>query len=399
MTSEISPRRIAILGSTGSIGRQALEVIDAHPGRFTAEVLTANRNYEELVRQAEKYRPNAVVIAGEEHYQNVRSALDQLDIKVWCGADAVSDVVSMESVDMVLVALVGFAALRPAVEAISNRKPVALANKECLVVAGSLITRLVQERKVPVIPVDSEHSAIYQCLAGEPAGSVEKLILTASGGPFLGLTVEEMQQVTVEEALSHPNWQMGPKITIDSATMMNKGLEVIEARWLFGIEPEKIEVLVHPQSVVHSLVQFRDGSVKAQLGVPDMRLPIQYALSYPERLQSNWPRLDLTTSGNLSFSKPDTGKFRNLALAYEAIEKGGNIPCVLNAANEVAVDMFLRGRLPFGKIPDLIETCIQGADFIQAPDLDELIACDRVSRIRAMEWIKSSGGGKTFPAL
>jgi len=381
-------KRIAILGSTGSIGTQALEVISAHPDAFEVEILAAGNNAELLILQSIKHQPNAVVIGNEDHYALVRDALEHQPVKVYCGADAMSQVIGFDSVDMVLTAMVGFSGLRPTIEAIRAGKHIALANKETLVVAGELIMKEAKQKQVNIIPVDSEHSAIFQCLTGEPPYSVEKLILTASGGPFRGKAKETLEKVTPEEALCHPNWCMGPKITIDSATMMNKGLEVIEARWLFGCLPDQIEVVVHPQSIVHSMVQFIDGSIKAQMGLPDMRLPIHYAFTYPARLLSDFKRLNFTDFPQLNFELPDTKIFRNLALSYEALEKGGNWPCILNAANEVAVDAFLERRIGFMDIPDLIERTLGRSSFIKDPDLDDYFETDLEARRVANELIK-----------
>lgn len=373
-------RNIAILGSTGSIGCQALEVVKSHPGRFTVELLTAQNNSNLLIRQALEFRPDTVVIGLERHYEEVREALSHLPIKVFAGQQAITQAVEMEGSDIVLNALVGYAGFRPTVHALRSGKAVALANKESLVVGGALISHIVAEEHVPLIPVDSEHSAIFQCMAGEDFDAVEKIFLTASGGPFLGKDLEELSNVTPVDALKHPNWQMGSKVTIDSASLMNKGLEVIEARWLFGMEPARIDVLIHPQSIIHSLVQFRDGSVKAQLGLHDMRLPILYALGYPERLSSPWPRLDLTTVSGLTFSRPDTNIFRNLALAYEALDRGGNACCVLNAANEEAVKAFLCGKSGFLDIPKVIEKCLDLIGHIPDPVLEDYDETDRETR-------------------
>lgn len=381
-------RRIAILGSTGSIGTQALQVVETHPGMFSVEVLTARRNAALLVEQARKFRPDSVVIADESKYAEVREALEGTDVKVYAGADAVAQVVTLPNVELVLTAMVGYSGLRPTVEAVKAGKDIALANKETLVVAGELVTRLVEEHRVAVLPVDSEHSAIFQCLAGERARGVEKLILTASGGPFRGRTREELRGVTPEEALRHPNWKMGAKVTIDSASMMNKGFEVMEARWLFGMPVERIGVVVHPQSIVHSMVQFTDGSIKAQLGVPDMRLPIQYALAYPERVESDFGRVDFGICGQLTFEEPDRRTFRNLDLAYRAMERGGNAPCVLNAANEVAVEAFLQGRCSFTGMSELIERTMEAVEFVSAPALEDYVASDAEGRRRAEEYVK-----------
>lgn len=381
-------KRIAILGSTGSIGTQALDVISAHPDAFEVEILTAGNNAELLIQQSMEHQPNAVVIGNEDHYALVRDALEHQPVKVYCGADAMSQVIGFDSVDMVLTAMVGFSGLRPTIEAIRAGKHIALANKETLVVAGDLIMKEAKQKQVNIVPVDSEHSAIFQCLTGEPSYSVEKLILTASGGPFRGKSKEKLEKVTPEEALNHPNWCMGPKITIDSASMMNKGLEVIEARWLFACLPDQIEVLVHPQSIIHSMVQFVDGSIKAQMGLPDMRLPIHYAFTYPARIQSDFERLNFTDFPQLNFELPDTKIFRNLALSYEALKTGGNWPCILNAANEVAVDAFLKKRIGFMDIPDLIERTLGRSSFIKDPNLDEYFETDLDARRVANELIK-----------
>ena len=338
-------KQIAILGSTGSIGTQALQVIEAHADQYEVYALTANNNATLLIEQARKFMPDSVVIANEAHYNKVKEALADLPVKVYAGADALCQVVSMEPVDVVLASLVGYAGLRPTMAAIRAGKAIALANKETLVVAGELITRLANEFRVPILPVDSEHSAIFQCLVGEPVDAVEKIILTASGGPFRTWTAEQIAHATSAQALKHPNWDMGAKVTIDSASMMNKGFEVMEAKWLFGVKADDVQVVVHPQSVVHSMVQFADGSIKAQLGSPDMRLPIQYAFSYPRRLESDFLRVDFARLGSLTFEDPDPVRFPNLRLAFEAIRKGGNMPCILNAANEICVDAFLHDRI------------------------------------------------------
>lgn len=382
-------KRIAILGSTGSIGTQALEVIAAHPDSFAVEVLIANNNAEELIAQAKRFKPNVVVIGNEEHYQQVATALQHEPVKVYTGESAVCSVVAMESVDMVLTAVVGYPGLKPTIKAIEAGKPIALANKETLVVAGELITRLAYERGVNIYPVDSEHSAIFQCLAGEFHNKIEKIILTASGGPFRGKRRDELRAITKAQALVHPNWNMGAKITIDSATLMNKGLEVIEARWLFGLQPKQIEVVVHPQSIIHSLVQFEDGSIKAQLGLPDMRVPIQFALTYPNRLKSDFPRFDFMHYPSLTFEKPDTETFRNLALAFDALERGGNMPCALNAANEVAVAEFLKDRVGFLEMSEIVEKCLEKVSFVREPVYDDYVNTDKEARIRANELAKN----------
>lgn len=371
---------IAILGSTGSIGRQALEVIEANSHLFRVEVLTAQNNASLLIEQAVRFRPQIVVITNSKHYETVYQALKHYNIEVLTGNESLNFVVQNEKIHIVLTALVGFAGLLPTIEAIKARKTIALANKETLVVAGKLITQLAEKHQVPIIPVDSEHSAIFQCLVGEQHNKIEKIILTASGGPFRGKKRNELQHVTPKQALKHPNWSMGAKITIDSATLMNKGLEVIEAKWLFGLENHQIEVIIHPQSIIHSLVQFEDGSIKAQMGLPDMKLPIQYALTFPHRASSNFPRFDFSQYPCLSFEEPDTETFPNLTLAYQALAMGGNAPCILNAANEVAVNDFLAEKISFLQITDYIETCLQTVDFIANPTLEDLIETDRLTR-------------------
>ncbi len=377
-------KQIAILGSTGSIGTQALKVIEEHSDRYEVYCLTANNHVDLLAQQAHKFKPAAVVIANEAHYDRLKQLLaDEPDIKVYAGSDAIDGVVEAGPIDMVLTAMVGFAGLSPTIHAIKAHKTICLANKETLVVAGELICRLSQENRAPIIPVDSEHSAIFQCLAGEYA-EIEKILLTASGGPFRNLPADRLATVTVADALHHPTWDMGAKITIDSATMMNKGFEVIEAKWLFGVKPDAIEVLVHPQSIVHSAVQFKDGAVKAQLGVPDMRLPIQYAFSYPERIALSSERVDLFKQP-LEFFRPDTAKFRCLALAFEAINRGGNMPCIVNAANEVANRGFLEGQCGFMQISDIIEKTMAKATFDASPSYDTYVATDREARIIAAE--------------
>ena len=378
-------RRIAILGSTGSIGTQALEVIKQHPDKLEVEVLTAHSNAPLLIRQAIEFMPNAVVISKESMYKRVLEALDPYDIKVYSGSASIEQVVEMESIDMVLVALVGWSGLKPTLSAIKAGKPVALANKETLVVAGELVTRLAREKGVNIYPVDSEHSAIFQCLAGEFHNPVEKLILTASGGPFRGFDQNQLMQVTKDQALKHPNWNMGCKVTIDSATLMNKGLEVIEAKWLFNFDIDRIEVVVHPQSIIHSLVQFADGSIKAQLGLPDMRLPIQYALTYPDRLASQFPKFSFDQCLQFTFEKPDTHNFNCLNLAYEAMRRGGNMPCVMNAADEVAVHAFLREEISFLQIPELIEESMSKIAHVNKPSLSDYEATDAETRMLATE--------------
>jgi 1-deoxy-D-xylulose-5-phosphate reductoisomerase len=381
-------KKIAILGSTGSIGTQALEVIEEHPDKFEVEVLTAGRNIDLLISQALKFNPNVVAIEDESLYPKLRDALESKDIQIYAGKDAIDQVVEMGSIDMLVMAIVGFAALSPTLRAIDAGKPIAIANKETFVVAGELVTKRAREKGVNLYPVDSEHSAIFQCLVGEFENPVEKIILTASGGPFRGKDRTFLEKVSIKDALNHPNWAMGQKITIDSASMMNKGLEVIEAHWLFGVKPEQIEVVVHPQSIVHSMVQFQDGSVKAQLGLPDMKLPIQYAMSYPERIKNNFPRLNFADYPQLTFEAPDMHNFRNLALAYEALKKGGNMPCILNAANEIAVAAFLQEKINFLQISELIERSMQAVDFIAHPSYDDYKLSDSEARRKTLTFIK-----------
>jgi 1-deoxy-D-xylulose-5-phosphate reductoisomerase len=373
-------KNIAILGSTGSIGTQALDVIRAHADAFAVEVLTANGNADLLIKQAIEFNPNAVVIADESKYAYVKQALAPHDIKVFAGYKAIAEVVTMDSIHLVLAAIVGYAGLESTIAAINARKQIALANKETLVVAGDIVTALAKEKGVNLYPVDSEHSAIFQCLAGEFHNPIEKIYLTASGGPFRGKDKAFLETVKKEQALKHPNWDMGAKITIDSASLMNKGLEVIEAKWLFGLKPEQIEVIVHPQSIVHSIVQFTDGSMKAQMGLPDMKLPIQYAFGYPERMKSDFPRFNFINYPQLTFEPADTKTFRNLALAFEAMNKGGNAPCVLNAANEVAVESFLIDRISFLKMSDVVEKCLQTINYIAKPSYDDYVATDKETR-------------------
>lgn len=380
-------RHLAILGSTGSIGTQALEVVEANPDIFEVEVLTAQNNADLLIEQAVKFRPNVVVISNEDLYDKVFAALDPLDIKVYTGEKSLVSVVEMESVNMVLTALVGYAGLIPTVAAIKAGKHIALANKETLVVAGELVTELAQKHKVDILPVDSEHSAIFQCLVGEFHNPIEKIILTASGGPFRGKDREFLKTVTKAQALKHPNWSMGAKITIDSASLMNKGLEVIEAKWLFGLTPDQIEVVVHPQSIIHSMVQFEDGSMKAQMGLPDMRVPIQFAMGYPNRLKSNFPRMDFAQFPSLTFEKPDYETFRNLSFAFEALEVGGNMACIVNAANEIAVAAFLRDEIGFLEMSDLIEDCMKKVSFVRTPTLEDYIETDKETRRLALEFV------------
>ena len=380
-------KQLAILGSTGSIGTQALEVVATHLDLFEIEVLTAQNNAQLLIEQAVQFRPNVVVIANENLYDQVFDALDPLDIKVYAGQKAIADVVQMDNIDVVLTSMVGYSGLIPTLKAIEAGKHIALANKETLVVAGELVTALARQKGVNIYPVDSEHSAIFQCLVGEFHNPIEKIILTASGGPFRGRTRAELTHVTKAQALKHPNWTMGAKITIDSASMMNKGLEVIEAKWLFGLQAAQIEVVVHPQSIVHSMVQFTDGSIKAQMGLPDMRLPIQFALSYPDRIKSDFPRFNFMDYPALTFEQPDLLTFRNLQLAFDALDKGGNMPCVINAANEVAVAAFLRDEVGFLEMSELIETCMSRATFIQKPTLDDYVQTDAETRQKAEEWL------------
>ena len=366
------------MGSTGSIGTQALQVIEEHPDLYEAYALTANNQVELLAQQARKFMPAAVVIANEAKYLQLKEMLADLPIQVYAGADALCEIVEAKPIDVVLASMVGYAGLRPTMNAIKAGKAIALANKETLVVAGELINALAQQYHTPILPVDSEHSAIFQCL--EPNNALEKVILTASGGPFRTFSMEQLQHVTKEQALKHPNWDMGAKITIDSATMMNKGFEVIEAKWLFGVRPDQIEVVVHPQSVIHSMVQYEDGAVKAQLGVPDMRLPIQYAFSYPQRIKASFDRLDFATMKELTFEQPDTNRFRCLALAYEALNRGGNMACIVNAANEVVVSAFLKDRLPFLRMSEVIEQCMGKVPFIQTPTYEDYVATDAETR-------------------
>ncbi len=380
LCEKIMKKKIAILGSTGSIGTQALDVIEEHADKFQVEVLTANGNADLLIAQAIKFKPNVVVIADEAKYKKVEEALWEHDIKTYAGNDALAQVVEMDDIDVVLTALVGYAGLLPTINAIKAKKTIALANKETLVVAGELINKLAIENKVAILPVDSEHSAIFQCLVGELQNKIEKIYLTASGGPFRGKKRHELQQITKEQALKHPNWDMGAKITIDSATLMNKGLEVIEAKWLFNLKPEQIDVIVHPQSIVHSLVQFEDGSMKAQLGLPDMKHPIQYALSFPQRLSSKSPRFNFMDYPELTFEKPDTETFLNLQLAFNALEKGGNMACILNAANEVAVEAFLKDKIKFLDIAEINQKCMEQVTFIAQPTYEDYVATDKQTR-------------------
>lgn len=373
-------KRIAILGSTGSIGTQSLDVIDQNPDMFEVEVLTANNNVELLVEQAKKYQPNAVVIANKDNYKIVADALQDEPVKVFAGAESLNQVVQMDSIDLVITGMVGYSGLIPTWHAVKAGKNIALANKETLVVAGEIITKLAIEKQVDILPVDSEHSAIFQCLTGEIANPVEKIYLTCSGGPFREKSKEDLEKVTVADALAHPNWDMGAKITIDSATLINKGFEAIEAHWLFGLPSSKIEVIVHPQSIVHSMVQFEDGSIKAQLGLPDMRLPIQYALGFPYRIKNDFPRFSFLDYPTLQFEQPNTKIFRNLALAFEALDAGGNVPCVLNAANEVVVQAFLEGKIRFLQMPEIIEETMEKVSFIEKPGMEDLIQTNAETR-------------------
>ncbi len=388
MTSEQTIKRIAVYGSTGSVGTQALEVIAAHPDKFSAEVLTAHTNEELLIEQALKYQPNMVVIVDEKKYGKVKDALSSSGIKVFTGERSLEEVAAMDCYDLMLAAIVGYAGLKPTLQAIENKKMIALANKETLVVAGDIIMQKAVENRVPVIPVDSEHSAIFQCLVGETRNRIEKVILTASGGPFIGRKPNYLVNVKREHALQHPNWNMGAKISIDSATLMNKGLEMIEARWLFNLKPEQVQVIIHPQSIIHSMVQFEDGSIKAQMGLPDMKLPIQYALAFPKRIQNDFPRFDFKKMSTLSFEEPDVKTFRNLALAIDALYKGGNLPCIMNAANEIAVYAFLRNRINFLDMTDVIEKTMQKIHFIESPTLEEYFDSDGEARNFAADLIK-----------
>ena len=378
-------RQLAILGSTGSIGTQALEVVSEHSDLFEVYALTANNQVDLLINQARKYMPEVVVIANERKYPELKEALEDLPIKVWAGADAIAQMVQSEPIDMVLTAMVGYSGLRPTISAIKAGKAIALANKETLVVAGELIMKLAAEHKVPILPVDSEHSAIFQCLTGAYDNPIEKILLTASGGPFRRKTLEELATVTKAQALRHPNWTMGAKITIDSASMMNKGFEMIEAKWLFDVTPDQVQVVVHPQSVIHSMVQFEDGAVIAQLGIPDMKLPIAYAFSFPTRMRSMVPRLDFNQYSSLTFEEPDMERFRNLAFAFEAARQGGNMPCILNAANEVVVAAFLQDRIGFLQMSDVIERTMRKASFIVNPSYEDYVATDTEARRLAAE--------------
>jgi 1-deoxy-D-xylulose-5-phosphate reductoisomerase len=380
-------KRIAILGSTGSIGKQTLEVVKAHPDNFEVEVLTALNSADELVAQAKEFQPDAVVIGNEEKYGAVKDALADEPVKVYASNKAIDQIVQGSNIDIVLTAMVGFSGLTPTINAVKAGKTIALANKETMVVAGEIVTELAHKHKVSILPVDSEHSAIFQCLVGEFRNPVEKIYLTASGGPFRGKSLDHMINVTREEALNHPNWSMGNKITIDSASMMNKGLEAIEAKWLFGLKPEQIDIIVHPQSIIHSIVQFEDGSMKAQMGLPDMRLPIQYALTFPDRIKSDFERFNFLDYPSLTFEKLDEKVFRNVELAYKAMEKGGSLPCVLNAANEIAVEEFLSGNIGFLQMSDVIEETMSSVEFISHPVLEDYIELDKLARDQARNFI------------
>lgn len=380
------PKKIAIIGSTGSIGTQCLDIVEANPDSFEVILLTANNNVDLLIEQAQKFKPKAVVIANEKHYQTLKEALANTKTEVYAGHKAMSELVQMPEIETLLTAVVGYAGLLPTIKAIEAGKNIALSNKETLVVAGEIIMSLAKKHQVNIYPVDSEHSAIFQCLVGEEENPIEKLILTASGGPFRGKTRTYLESVTKAQALKHPNWTMGAKVTIDSASLMNKGLEVIEAKWLFDVEVSEIEVVVHAQSIIHSLVQFEDGSIKAQLGVPDMKIPIQYALTYPKRLQSNFERFNFANYPNLTFEKPDMDTFRNLSLAFEAIDKGGNMPCILNAANEIAVGQFLEDKVSFLEMSEIIANCMAKVDFITAPSYEDYVATDTLTRKMALEF-------------
>ena len=381
-------KRIALFGSTGSIGTQALEVIEANPDKFSAEILTAQNSDDLLIQQALKFNPNIVVIGDEKKYEKVKDALSNTTIKVFAGEKALEEVAAMDCYDLMLAAIVGFAGLKPTLKALDNKKTIALANKETLVVAGDIVMQKAVENRVPVIPVDSEHSAIFQCLVGESRNRIDKVILTASGGPFLGKKPNFLVNVKREHALQHPNWNMGAKISIDSSTLMNKGLEMIEARWLFNLKPEQVQVIIHPQSIVHSLVQFEDGSIKAQLGLPDMKLPIQYAMGFPLRFTNNYPRFEFKKYATLTFEEPDVRTFRNLALAQDALYKGGNLPCIMNAANEIAVYAFLRNRVGFLEMTDLIEKTMEKVPFIEKPSLEEYFESDGEARNFVADIIK-----------
>ena len=384
----IQKKQIAILGSTGSIGTQALEVIAENDSLYEVYALTANNNVDLLIQQARKFKPEMVAIGNEDHYQKLKSALSDLPIKVFAGNDSIAQVAEMQPIDIVLTAMVGFSGLKPTISAIKAGKRIALANKETLVVAGELICSLAAEYNSQIIPVDSEHSAIFQCLAGEGNNPIEKLILTASGGPFRTISLGELEHVTSAQALKHPNWDMGAKITIDSASLMNKGFEIIEAKWLFGVTPDQIEVVVHPQSIIHPMVQFADGSIKAQLGLPDMKLPIQYAFTYPDRLKTNFPRFDFNLCNQFTFERPDMERFRNLEYAYYAMQKGGNMPCILNAANEIVVAEFLKNKIGFLQMSDIIEEVMEKAEYIAKPTYEDYLRTDELVRILTKELIR-----------
>ena len=388
MSASLPQKRIAIFGSTGSIGTQALEVIKSNPGLFSAEILTAQNNDDLLIKQALEFEPNMVVIGDERKFSKVKEALKNTSVKVFAGEQALEEVAALDCYDMMLAAIVGFAGLRPTLKAVESGKAIALANKETLVVAGDIVMQKAVDNRVPVIPVDSEHSAIFQCLVGETRNRIEKVILTASGGPFLGKKPNFLVNVKRDHALQHPNWSMGAKISIDSATLMNKGLEMIEAKWLFNLKPDQVHVVVHPQSIIHSMVQFEDGSIKAQMGLPDMKLPIQYAMAFPNRIPNQFPRYDFRKPGNLGFEEPDTKTFRNLLLATDALFKGGNMPCILNAANEIAVYAFLRNRIGFLDMTDLIERTMHHVAFIEKPSLEEYFESDAEARNFAASLIK-----------
>jgi 1-deoxy-D-xylulose-5-phosphate reductoisomerase len=385
--TQLPKKRLAILGSTGSIGTQALEVVRQNPEKFSIEVLTAQNNINLLIEQAKEFNPNAIVIGNKSHYAKLKEALENSDIKIFAGEESINEVVEFDNIDLVLTAMVGIAGLKPTINAIKAGKDIALANKETLVVAGCLITKLAAENRVFLLPVDSEHSAIFQCIAGEMHNPIEKIYLTASGGPFRGKSQEYLKTVKKEDALKHPKWDMGNKITIDSASLMNKGLEVIEARWLFNLKPSQIEVVVHPESIIHSVVQFEDGSMKAQMSLPDMKMPIQYALSYPTRLKNNFERFNFFECPSLTFEKPDRDKFKNLDLAYFALEKGGNMPCILNAANEVVVEAFLQDKISFSNMPGIIEQIMSKTTFIANPTYDDFFETDKQTRIYTKELI------------
>jgi 1-deoxy-D-xylulose-5-phosphate reductoisomerase len=386
MVEDSNKKRVAVLGSTGSIGVQALDVIAAQSDKLELEVIAANNNADLLIEQALKFKPNAVVIVNQSLYQKVKDALQHTDTKVFAGENSLCEIVSWDSIDVVLTSMVGYAGLKPTIAAINAGKNIALANKETLVVAGDLITKLAFQKGVNIYPVDSEHSAIFQCLTGEYNNPIEKIYLTASGGPFRGKTIADLASVTKAQALKHPNWVMGAKITIDSASLMNKGLEVIEAKWLFGLQNNQIDVVVHPQSIIHSMVQFTDGSIKAQLGLPDMKLPIQYALSYPARFKNDFPRFNFDLYSQFTFQKPDLETFRNLQLSFDALEKAGNMPCILNAANEIAVAKFLNDEVGFLEMSDLIEDAMQRINFVDQPSYDDYVATDHATRILTQEW-------------